>query len=208
LPLARKTIHGAWSYEGAMAHVARLETERLVLRAWRDEDLPAFAAMNADPAVMRFMPTPLTVEESDALAARLRLFMDAEGWGLWATQLKASGAFLGFIGLARPTFQAHFTPCVEVGWRLGAAHHGRGLASEGARAAVAYAFGPLGLGEVVSFTVPDNLPSRRVMEKLGMSRDPHEDFDHPRLPEGHPLRRHVLYRLQAPAPTGSARRAG
>lgn len=188
-----------------MTRVAQLETERLWLRAWRDDDLPAFAALNADPVVCRFLPGPLTREASDAMAARLRFFMAAEGWGLWAVEVKDSGDFIGFVGLQRPAFSAPFTPCVEVGWRLASAWHGRGLASEGARAAVAFAFGPLGLREVVAFTVPENLPSRRVMEKLGMTRDPREDFEHPRLPAGHRLRRHVLYRLRAPEPMEGAR---
>lgn len=191
-----------------MARVAELQTERLLLRGWRDEDLPAFAAMNADPVVCRFLPGPMTRDESDAMAGRIRFFMQAEGWGLWACELKETGDFLGFIGLSRPTFEAPFTPCVEVGWRLASPFHGRGLASEGARAAVDYGFNVLGLAELVSFTVPENLPSRRVMEKLGMSRDPHEDFDHPRFPEGHRLRRHVLYRLRTPQPTERARRVG
>ena len=188
--------------------VAEFQTERLQLRAWRDEDLAPFAAMNADPVVCRFLPSTLTRAESDAVAGRIRFFMQAEGWGLWAAELKETGDFLGFIGLSRPAFDAPFTPCVEVGWRLAARFHGRGLASEGARAAAAYAFGTLGLDEVVAFTVPDNLASRRVMEKLGMTRDPHDDFDHPKLPEGHPLRRHVLYRLRSPTPTERARRVG
>lgn len=187
---------------------AEFQTERLLLRGWRDEDLAPFAAMNADPAVCRFLPSTLTRAQSDAMVGRVRLFMQAEGWGLWAAELKETGDFLGFIGLSRPTFEAPFTPCVEVGWRLAARFHGRGFATEGAQAAVSYAFGTLGLEELVAFTVPDNLPSRRVMEKLGMTRDPREDFDHPALPEGHRLRRHVLYRLRSPVPTERARRVG
>lgn len=191
-----------------MARVAELQTERLLLRAWRDEDLAPFAVLNADPVVCRFLPGPMTRAESDAQAGRIRFFMQAEGWGLWACEPKDTGDFLGFIGLSRPSFEAPFTPCVEVGWRLASPFHGRGLASEGARAAVDYGFNVLGLSELVAFTVPENLPSRRVMEKLGMSRDPHEDFDHPRFPEGHRLRRHVLYRLRTPEPTERAKRAG
>lgn len=188
-----------------MTSVAALQTERLLLRGWRDSDLEPFAAMNADPDVTRFLPGRLTRAESDAMAGRIRFFMQAEGWGFWAAELKETGDFLGFIGLSRPSFDAPFTPCVEVGWRLAARFHGQGLASEGARAAVDFGFNVLGLSELVAFTVPENLASRRVMEKLGMSRDAHEDFDHPRLPEGHPLRRHVLYRLKAPEPTERAR---
>ncbi|GMU60570.1 MAG: N-acetyltransferase [Myxococcaceae bacterium] len=187
--------------------VEELQTERLLLRAWRDEDLAPFARLNADPVVSRFLPAKLTRAQSDALAGRIRFFMAAEGWGLWATELKDTREFIGFLGLSRPTFEAPFTPCVEVGWRLASPYHGRGLASEGARAVVNFGFHNLGLDELVAFTVPDNLPSRRVMEKLGMTRDPREDFDHPRLPEGHPLRRHVLYRLRSPVLTQGARRA-
>ncbi|MEW5742140.1 MAG: GNAT family N-acetyltransferase [Myxococcota bacterium] len=188
--------------------VEELETQRLRLRAWRDEDLAPFARLNADPVVSRFLPAKLTRAESDALAGRIRFFMAAEGWGLWATELKDTREFIGFIGLSRPNFDAPFTPCVEIGWRLASPYHGRGLASEGARAVASFAFDNLGLSELVAFTAPDNLPSRRVMEKLGMTRDPREDFDHPKLPEGHPLRRHVLYRLRSPVLTQGARRAG
>ncbi len=175
-----------------MLPVVPLLTERLCLREWRAADLAPFAALNADPAVMRFFPAALTRTESDALAARLAAALAERGWGLWATEWQ--GAFIGFIGLSRPRFEAHFTPCVEVAWRLAAAAQGRGLATEGARAAVAYAREHLAAEPLVSFTTPDNHPSRRVMEKLGFTHDPADDFEHPALPEGHRLRRHVLYR--------------
>lgn len=178
-----------------VAPVAPLETPRLVLRDWRDEDLAPFAALNADPTVMRHFPAPLTREQSDAGAGRIRAFLAAEGFGLWAVEVKGVTPFAGFIGLSRPRFEAPFTPCVEVGWRLAAPLHGRGYATEGARAALAFGFTTLGLPEVVSFTTPSNTASLRVMEKLGMQRDPRGDFDHPSLPDGHPLQRHVLYRL-------------
>jgi RimJ/RimL family protein N-acetyltransferase len=174
-------------------HIVR--TERLLLRAWRAADRKPFARMNADPRVMEFFPAPLSRAESDALADRIEAHFAKHGFGLFAAELAASGAFIGFIGLSVPTFEAHFTPCVEIGWRLAAEYWGRGLATEGARESARYAFGELGLDSLVSMTVSANLPSRRVMEKLGMTHDPADDFDHPNLPAGHPLRRHVLYRL-------------
>ena len=172
-----------------------LETGRLFLREWRDEDREPFARMNADPRVMEFFAATLTAAQTDAMLERVQAHLDRHGFGWWPAELKATGAFVGFIGLAVPYFEAHFTPCVEVGWRLAAEHWGRGLATEGARAALRYGFEELGLREIVSFTVPANVRSRRVMEKLGMTRNPADDFDHPRIPEGHPLRRHVLYRI-------------
>lgn len=179
--------------------MAELRTERLLLRGWRDADFDPFAALNGDPETMRFFPAPLTREESDALAARARRQIETEGWGLWAVEVPGKSAFVGFVGLAIPSFEAHFTPAVEVGWRLAREHWGKGYATEAARAAVAYGFGELGLGEIVSFTSRLNEPSIRVMERIGMTRDPAEDFDHPRVPAEHPLRPHVLYRLRASA---------
>lgn len=173
-----------------------LETSRLLLRAWRREDLEPFARMNQDPLVMRYFPATLTYEESCERASRAAKGMAGRGWGCWAAELKAEGAFIGFIALAEPTFEAHFTPCVEIGWRLASPYWGRGLAPEGARAALDFAFGHLGLEEVVSFTSAINTPSRRVMEKLGMSHDPADDFDHPKLSPDDPLCRHVLYRAE------------
>ena len=172
-----------------------LETERLLLREWRDEDREPFARMNADPRVMEFFAATLTAAQTDAMLERVQAHLDRHGFGWWPAELKETGAFVGFIGLAVPYFEAHFTPCVEVGWRLAADHWGRGLATEGARAALRYGFEELGLREIVSFTVPANVRSRRVMDKLGMTRNPADDFDHPRIAEGHPLRRHVLYRI-------------
>jgi RimJ/RimL family protein N-acetyltransferase len=177
--------------------ITSLRTPRLVLRAWRDEDLAPFAAMNADPRVMEHFPTVLTREESDALAFRIRGSMVASGFGFWAVEVSGIADFVGFIGLSVPSFEAAFTPCVEIGWRIAHEHWDKGIATEGARAALDAAFGELGLAEVVSFTVTDNTRSRRVMERLGMRHDPREDFEHPSVPEGHPLRRHVLYRIRA-----------
>jgi RimJ/RimL family protein N-acetyltransferase len=172
-----------------------LQTDRLRLRRWLPADREPFAALNADPRVTRYLGGPLSREESDALAARIETHFDQRGFGLWAVEIRGGASFAGYIGLAVPRFEARFTPCVEIGWRLGAEHWGQGYAPEGARAALAFGFEALGLEEIVSFTVPANLPSRRVMEKIGMTHNPADDFDHPFLPEGHPLRRHVLYRI-------------
>jgi RimJ/RimL family protein N-acetyltransferase len=144
---------------------------------------------------MEHYPSTLTPQESDALIARIHLHFAQHGYGPYAVELIETGAFIGYIGLYTPTFQAHFTPAIEIAWRLSADHWGRGLATEGTRAVLQHAFQTLNLASLVSFTVPQNQRSRRVMEKLGMKHDPNEDFDHPNLPEGHPLRRHVLYRI-------------
>ena len=172
-----------------------LTTDRLILRRWREFDREPFARINADPRVMEFMAAILTREESDRLADRIEHHFVEHGFGLYAAELRDERWFIGFIGLAIPSFEAAFTPCVEIGWRLSAEHWGKGLATEGARAVVGEAFDNLQISELVSFTVPGNLRSRRLMEKIGMTHNPADDFDHPSLPEGHPLRRHVLYRL-------------
>jgi RimJ/RimL family protein N-acetyltransferase len=173
-----------------------IQTERLLLRRWKEEDRESFCRLNSDPRVMEFMPALLTRSESDLLVERINEHFRDHGFGLYAAELREDRTFIGYVGLAVPSFEARFTPCVEVGWRLAANHWGRGLATEGARAVVKHAFGELGLDEIVSFTVPANVRSRRVMEKIGMTHDASEDFDHPNLPVGHPLRRHVLYRLR------------
>jgi RimJ/RimL family protein N-acetyltransferase len=172
-----------------------LRTDRLLLRRWLPADREPFAALNADPKVAEFLPAALSGEASDALAARIEAHFDEHGFGLWAVEAPGVAPFLGFTGLSVPGFQARFTPCVEIGWRLAARFWDRGYATEAARAALAFGFEHLRLPEIVSFTVPSNLRSRRVMEKIGMRRDPRDDFDHPGLPEAHPLRRHVLYRV-------------
>jgi RimJ/RimL family protein N-acetyltransferase len=151
--------------------------------------------LNADPRVMEHFPAPLSSEESDALVARIEAHFDQRGFGLWAVEVPDVAPFVGFVGLSVPRFEAHFTPCVEIGWRLAAEHWGKGYATEGARAVLAFGFETLALAEIVSFTTTGNVPSRRVMEKIGMTHDPADDFDHPALPAGHPLRRHVLYRI-------------
>lgn len=176
-----------------------LETDRLLLRRWQDSDREPFAAINADPRVMEFFPSTLTREESDQLIDSIESHFDNRGFGLFATENKADHALIGFIGLHVASFQAHFTPCVEIGWRIAAPYWGKGLATEGSREVIRFAFEWLKLESLVSFTVPENIASRRLMEKLGMTHDPKDDFDHPRLPPGHRLRRHVLYRLKNPA---------
>ena len=173
-----------------------LTTARLRLRQWREEDLAPFAALNADPQVMEFFPKVLTRAESDAVAGRIRDHFARHGFGLWAVEAPGAADFVGFVGLAVPSFEAHFTPCVEIGWRLAREHWGHGYATEAATAALAFGFGDRALEEIVAFTVPANIPSRRVMGRLGMRRLPADDFEHPAIAEGHPLRSHVLYRLR------------
>jgi RimJ/RimL family protein N-acetyltransferase len=172
-----------------------IKTARLLLRRWRDSDRLPFQQMNADPRVMEFFPALLSPADSDALVDRAQAHFDRHGFGPFAVELLEDATFAGFIGLSVPNFVAPFMPAVEIGWRLTFDCWGRGLATEGARAVVNYGFEDLGLDSLVSFTVPENLRSRRVMEKLGMTHEPNDDFDHPRLPEGHPMRRHVLYRV-------------
>jgi ribosomal-protein-alanine N-acetyltransferase len=176
-----------------------LTTSRLILRPWRDADLGAFARLNDDPAVMEFLPRRLSRDESDATAARIRAAIETRGWGFWAVELKGAGdtsvPFIGFVGLSVPSFEAHFTPCVEIGWRLAKQYWGCGYASEAAGASLRFAFDQLKLQQIVAFTVPLNRRSMRVMERIGMSRDVADDFEHPKLPPGHPLRSHVLYRV-------------
>lgn len=178
------------------ATIPTLTTERLILRPWRDGDLAPFAALNADPEVMEHFPAPLSRAESDAVATRIRGFMAERGFGWWVVEVPGEAPFIGFIGLWAPTFEAHFTPCIEVGWRLARPFWSRGYATEGARACLRFGFQELGLGEIVSFTATGNIRSQAVMRRLGMTHDPADDFDHPGLPEGHPLRRHVLYRVK------------
>jgi RimJ/RimL family protein N-acetyltransferase len=174
---------------------AELTTPRLILRRWRDSDRQPFQVLNADPRVMEFMPGLLAPQASDELVARIEQHFDHYGFGPFAAELIDEKAFIGYIGLYTPSFEAPFLPAIEIAWRLSADSWGQGLATEGARAVLNYAFGTVGLANLVSFTVPQNLRSRRVMGKLGMTRDAADDFDHPSLPEGHPLRRHVLYRI-------------
>jgi RimJ/RimL family protein N-acetyltransferase len=175
-----------------------LAGERVLLRRWRDEDRAPFAALNADARVMEYFPEPLDRARSDAMIDRIEENFDSRGYALWAVEVPGVAPFIGFCGLAIPGFTAHFTPCVEIGWRLAADYWGRGYASEAARLSLNHGFGSFGFSEIVAFTAVDNRRSRAVMERLGMRYDPADDFDMPTIPSGHPLRRHVLYRQQAP----------
>ncbi len=222
----------------SLTPAATLTTDRLLLRRWRDADRPPFAALNADAEVMRYFPAPLGRAASDAFVDRIEQGFDEHGYGLWALEVRATGEFIGFTGLALQTFDAPFTPAVEVGWRLARSAWGHGYATEAARAALDDGFGlpasgprspedqllrrgdahsdsqsdeprsvddqllrrgdahPLaGLDEVVSMTTRTNVASQAVMQRLGMTTRAEDDFEYSRLPEGHPLRRHVLYRL-------------
>jgi RimJ/RimL family protein N-acetyltransferase len=172
-----------------------LTTERLILRQWREADREPFAALNADPRVMEFFPSCLDRAESDAFADRIEAHFARHGFGLWAVELPGIAPFIGFIGLSIPRFEAHFTPCVEIGYRLAHEYWGKGYAPEGARRVLAHGFDQLQLPEIVSFTARVNLRSRAVMERIGMRCDVSGDFDHPLLPENHKLRPHVLYRI-------------
>ena len=174
-----------------------IRTERLLLRRWRDSDRGAFARMNADPEVMRHFVEPLTREASDAFVDRIEDGFGLWGFGLWAVEVPGRSEFVGFTGIWPVGFEAHFTPAVEVGWRLSKEHWGNGYATEAASAAVAFGFDRAGLDEIVSFTIPANEPSVAVMERLGMTHDPSDDFNHPRLAVDNPLRRHVLYRIKS-----------
>jgi ribosomal-protein-alanine N-acetyltransferase len=173
----------------------RLETERLILRRWTDADRTPFAELNADPEVMRHFRSTLDRAASDAFVDRIEAGFAEHGYGLWAVERRGDGAFLGFTGLALQTYEAPFTPAVEVGWRLARFAWGNGYATEAAQAALAHGFDEVGLDEIVSITTRTNERSQRVMKRLGMTYDPDDDFDHPNLPEGHPLRPSVVYRL-------------
>jgi ribosomal-protein-alanine N-acetyltransferase len=177
--------------------VPKLIGGRVVLRGWEPRDAEPFAALNADPVAMEFFPAALSRAESDAMVARLQVGLEARGWGDWC--LDIDGICAGFVGLSAPTFEARFTPCVEIGWRMASRYWGHGYATEAARLALDFGFRRIGLQEIVSFTTVANWRSRRVMERLGMRRDLSDDFDHPRIAPGHPLRPHVLYRLTATA---------
>lgn len=172
-----------------------IRTPRLRLRQWRDADVDALALINSDSEVMRYFPAPGTLDGSRRMVDAWRRQIDERGWSNWAVERVDSGEFIGFVGLTEPGRALPFGPCVEIGWRLARAHWGQGYASEAARAALAFGFGRLGLREIVSFTSLLNRPSRAVMERIGM-HDSGQDFDHPAVPEGSPLRRHCLYRLR------------
>ena len=181
-----------------MADAPSIRTERLLLRAWRDEDREPFAALNADPVVMEHFPKTQTRAESDLGVDGIVAHFARHGFGLWAVEVVGGAPFIGFIGLSVPGFDAPFMPCVEVGWRLARSAWGHGYATEGALASLRFGFEEVGLDEIVSFTSTRNERSQRVMQRLGMTRDPADDFDHPRIPAGSPIRRHVLYRIRRP----------
>jgi RimJ/RimL family protein N-acetyltransferase len=174
--------------------VPAITTERLLLRAWRRSDRPAFAAMSADPRVMEWFPATLSRRESDVTVAVIEQRLLEQGWGLWAVEVPGVAEFIGFVGL-NPAEDTLGWPAVEIGWRLAAEHWGHGYAPEAALASLAFGFDTVGLEEIVSLTSVGNLKSRRVMEKIGMTYDPADDFVNQRLPEGSPLRPHVLYRI-------------
>lgn len=175
-----------------------IETERLLLRTWSDHDRAPFAIMNADPDVREFFPTLLTRKESDASIDRFQESQMRDGFCFWAAELRETPGLIGFVGLQRMSFELPRVsqPAVEIGWRLTPEVWGQGLATEGARAVLHFAFEKIYLAEVVAITVPQNLRSRGVMKKLGMRHDPKDDFENPGIVEGHPLRPHVLYRLK------------
>ncbi|MFC5609830.1 GNAT family N-acetyltransferase [Variovorax soli] len=173
---------------------AELPTERLILRPWRDADRDAFAALNADRVVMEFFASTLSRAASDASIDAWQKQFEQRGWSNWAVELQATGQFIGFVGLSVPVRVLPFTPCVEIGWRLARSAWGQGYATEAAREALRFGFGTLQLEEIVSFTAVVNARSRAVMERIGM-HDAHEDFEHPGVSEGSPLRLHCLYRL-------------
>lgn len=173
-----------------------IRTERLLLRPWREEDFEPLVQMNADSRVMECFPAVKSREDSTGAFHHMQTHIKKHGWGFWAAELLQTGEFIGFIGLEHVDFTAPFTPAAEIGWRLAFAHWGKGYATEGAKEALRYGFETLNLPEIVSFTAAQNLRSRNVMEKIGMHHNPEDDFDHPKIPAGHPLRRHVLYRLK------------
>jgi 3-dehydroquinate dehydratase/shikimate dehydrogenase len=172
-----------------------LKTERLLLRQWRQEDFEPFAKMNADPRVREHFAATLSREESNASAQLFFDLIEKNGYGLWAVTVPGVADFIGFIGLHPVSCETHFTPAIEIGWRLAEEFWGKGYATEGAKEALRFAFETIQLNEVVAYTVLANKRSRAVMEKLGMTYNPEDDFDHPTLPEGHPKRRHALYRI-------------
>jgi RimJ/RimL family protein N-acetyltransferase len=173
----------------------QISTARLLLRPWRPEDLDFLAAMNTDDRVMEFFPNRPTRDESQAMLTKWNDYIASNGHGFWACELKKTGDFIGIIGLAALSYETPFTPCTEVGWRLRPEFWGHGFASEGAKKCLEYGFDTLPLDQIVAQTAVGNAKSRRVMESIGMRYCVGEDYDHPKVPEGHPHRRHVLYRI-------------
>jgi RimJ/RimL family protein N-acetyltransferase len=181
------------------AHALELHTKRCVLRQWKNSDLPAWVAMNADPQVRRHFPSTATEEQAFGEAQRCRDAIAQRGWGPWALDIPGVMPFAGFVGLITPHYDAPWVPAVEIGWRLARAAWGHRYATEAAEAVLDFAFTRLLLREIVAITIAANAPSRRVMDRLGMVRDEAGDFEHPRIETGHPMRRHVLYRKRRPA---------
>lgn len=175
-----------------------IETERLILRKWKEEDLEPFSRMNTDVRVMEYYPKLLTFEETKAFIERISRHIEDHGYGLFACELKDTGEFIGYVGLSIPIIETEFTPCVEIGWRLAFHYWGKGYATEAARAVLKFGFEKTELREILSWTVPANVRSRRIMEKIGMIQDEAGGFMHPRMPEDHPLSWHVLYRMESP----------
>lgn len=176
----------------------RLETERLILREWEPRDRDAYAAIAMDPEVRRFYFTVPTRDEVEAMVDRFIAFCNRDGFGLLATERKSDGALMGYVGLVPVDMEVRGAPPVEIGWVLGKQYWGHGYAPEAAQAWLDYAFNVLGFNEVVAWTTVTNLPSQRVMQKLGMRTSPEDDFVHPKSPPGHPLGPHVLYRISRP----------
>lgn len=172
-----------------------IETTRLILRTWKDEDIDAYYSINQDPKVIEFLRGPMTMAEVKHFITEMNNNFIKHNYTLWAVEEKTTGNMIGFIGLQAPYFQAHFTPCIEIGWRLGSQYWGKGYATEGAKAALDYGFNKISLKEIVSFTVPANVKSLRIMEKIGMRLDVNGNFAHPKLPANHHLSIHVLYRI-------------
>jgi ribosomal-protein-alanine N-acetyltransferase len=185
---------------------SELTTARLRLRAWRDDDFAPWLALNNDPEVMRYFPAKLDADQALAVMTRINTYIAEHGYGLWAVEVLGGAPFIGFCGIRQVPFAAHFTPAVEIGWRLAREAWGHGYATEGARAAMAYGFNTLALDEIVAMVVPENARSAAVCERLGMHRDHGADFDHPNIPEGtvsvggFNARRHMLYRIRRPQP--------
>lgn len=173
--------------------MTELRTDRLTLRRWLDSDLEPWAAMNADPEVREHLGDPLTREQSDASVARFQADFDRRGYGWWAVEVRSTGEFIGFAGLDQVDDDMPFTG-VEIGWRLARPAWGQGYATEAARAVLAHGFDTLGLSEILAVTTATNHRSQAVMRRIGMTRDPADDFDDPTAPEG-PLRPNVLYRI-------------
>lgn len=174
-----------------------IETERLILRTWKKEDAETYFQINQDPMVTEFLPKALTMEQVNDFILSVNQHQTKHGYTLWAAELKETGELMGFIGLNYTDWESHFTPAVELGWRLGSPYWGKGFATEGAKASLAYGFKQCDLKEIVSFTVPGNVRSIRVMQKIGLIRDLNGDFEHPKLSISHPLSKHVLHRLTA-----------